>query len=556
MQNYIVTAEEMLRAKEVAKAFVARRKARYDIIEDSRASLIIDAPDIPGEAWLMVEISPAERPSMPADWCDLRHLRKDNVLAAQRLFRQGFLSVTAEGLRWDHRHLEPLPIAAAGQPHRMAKGELFVFYTDPLTAVTLVDPQDAPESAMMPGGNLARMEVAYMLLGIMAEAKLPPMEYHKPLICPPHPDHPWGDPALLPLPPEVPPGLPEGFLLGLLKLARAGYPDKDARRLVDAAWRFKAHDWARVWWLAMEWCSRHLREEQELFRHMYALDGLIHRAYSLANPKAVYREVSPLPLPEARAAVRQGNAEIFIPRSGSLAARVGMPEVSLPEVTPTLAEAFYRGRFALAQDVEVEVRHPSIGTVLVGFHPTAVPHRVAVRLVLSELGRGDAPLATWGVLDTDLGTVYLPHPPDAATEEMRRMVALAYHDLVVAKEVTPGRSIRLERGDAEATRPAQGERPHLRYLPRRYAPSAEPRRPLSREERAHRAKARHLVSPFIRRLPQGHRPSPEARERARFMGLILPEGATFVQAHERGGKPGDPPSGRRIPRFILRLMGR
>ena len=120
---------------------------------------------------------------------------------------------------------------------------------------------------------------------------------------------------------------------------------------------------------------------------------------------------------------------------------------------------------------------------------------------------------------------------------LQATLAALWRDLVVAGETAvPARGKASQsRGAGEGEQPRRSRRrgssgralPRVRFSGKRTWGSR-------REHEAIRRRA-HGVRGHLRRLQPDWRPSPEARGQAEEYGIVLPEGATFVSPHVRGG---------------------
>lgn len=166
----------------------------------------------------------------------------------------------------------------------------------------------------------------------------------------------------------------------------------------------------------------------------------------------------------------------------------------------------------------------------------------------------------------------LPLRPDIAADPAWGAVAAAlWHDLRAGIPARPGgearKGRRLEKPPEETPSLPAPSVPRPLVLPRPFRvmeteeghrePEVEWGEPEGREDLRRTA---HWVRGHLRRLAPGWTASTEAREVAEALGVILPEGYTFVRPHLRGGRregSESPPEREAIPRGLhsLALLG-
>jgi hypothetical protein len=110
-------------------------------------------------------------------------------------------------------------------------------------------------------------------------------------------------------------------------------------------------------------------------------------------------------------------------------------------------------------------------------------------------------------------------------------LAGAYRDMVVPLDLEPFREEHLEipttSERAKQTKPVAARLQPIGYIPSRHRPGQQP---CGRSD-DRRGPAPHGVTWYIRRLLTSQRASPEAQLRAAAIGMVVPPGYTFVDAH-------------------------
>lgn len=138
--------------------------------------------------------------------------------------------------------------------------------------------------------------------------------------------------------------------------------------------------------------------------------------------------------------------------------------------------------------------------------------------------------------------MFLGQPNVTHNYALAGLVAHIYHDLVTAQSLEGNRSI----GSSTKTRsnkstPTESKNINWRYIPRREyirngGEEVVARQSLNEQEQKRKAQLNRFqeVCGHLRELQTAHKASETKLQQAKELGIVLPEGYTWVKPHQRG----------------------